>query len=116
MTIIIQAFSGLGPFTIHQNEISVEDLKTELESLSGIPSDMQKLIKGGHYLQDKENVCTGGSFTVIQLSLSLLGGKGGFGANLKRLGGRMSRKGASNYEACRDLSGRRLRTLHDAQK
>lgn len=46
----------------------------------------------------------------------LLGGKGGFGSNLRAQGNKMSsKKRAGNYEACRDLAGRRIRTVSQAQ-
>jgi ElaB/YqjD/DUF883 family membrane-anchored ribosome-binding protein len=46
----------------------------------------------------------------------LLGGKGGFGANLRRQGGRMRVKKTTNFDACRDLSGRRIKTVKDIQR
>jgi hypothetical protein len=46
---------------------------------------------------------------------TLLGGKGGFGANLRRQGGRMRAKKTTNFDACRDLSGRRLKTMKNSQ-
>lgn len=50
----------------------------------------------------------------VCLRLRLLGGKGGFGSQLRAQGNRMSsKKRAGNYEACRDLSGRRLRTINE---
>ena len=57
------------------------------------------------------------------LSLTLhprvLGGKGGFGTQLKSQAGRMARKRRgekANIGSCRDLSGRRLKTLDEAQQ
>ena len=52
----------------------------------------------------------------MNLTLRLLGGKGGFGANLKSAGGRMSNKVSTNTDACRDLGGRRLKTLNEARR
>ena len=46
------------------------------------------------------------------------GGKGGFGSMLRSQGGRMAKKRRGekkNVGSCRDLSGRRLRTMQDAQ-
>ncbi|KAJ3329009.1 importin-alpha export receptor [Blyttiomyces sp. JEL0837] len=48
--------------------------------------------------------------------LRLRGGKGGFGSMLRAQGGKMSSKKTTNFEACRDLSGRRLKTVNDAKK
>lgn len=48
--------------------------------------------------------------------LRVMGGKGGFGSNLRSMGARAATKETTNFEACRDLEGRRLRTVHDEQK
>lgn len=54
---------------------------------------------------------------LIDVRLRLPGGKGGFGSQLRAQGNRMSsKKRAGNYEACRDLSGRRLRSVKEAQQ
>lgn len=45
-----------------------------------------------------------------------LGGKGGFGANLRAAGGRMSTAKTDNTDSCRDLNGRRLGSIKEAQK
>jgi len=45
----------------------------------------------------------------IELRRSLLGGKGGFGSLLRSMKPKV--KGDENFDACRDLSGRRLRTV-----
>ena len=52
---------------------------------------------------------------IVFINGTLLGGKGGFGANLRRQGGRMRAKKTTNFDACRDLSGRRLKTLKNSQ-
>ncbi|KAJ8692814.1 hypothetical protein PTI98_010092 [Pleurotus ostreatus] len=46
----------------------------------------------------------------------VLGGKGGFGSQLRAAGGRMSSQKTSNNDSCRDLNGRRLSTLKEAKK
>jgi hypothetical protein len=46
----------------------------------------------------------------------LLGGKGGFGSQLRAAGGRMSSRKTGNNASCRDLNGRRLSTVKEAQK
>ncbi|KAK1922416.1 telomere stability and silencing-domain-containing protein [Papiliotrema laurentii] len=52
----------------------------------------------------------------LQLGVRLLGGKGGFGSQLRAAGGRMSSGKNTNIDACRDLSGRRLSTIKEAQR
>ena len=46
--------------------------------------------------------------------LSLVGGKGGFGAMLRALGAQIDK--TTNREACRDLSGRRLRDVNEEDR
>jgi hypothetical protein len=53
-----------------------------------------------------------GSF--VDVVLSLPGGKGGFGAMLRALGSQISK--TTNKEACRDLSGRRLRDINEEDR
>ena len=54
----------------------------------------------------------------LRLGVKLRGGKGGFAAQLRAQGGRMSsnKNKESNNDSCRDLNGRRLRTVKEAQK
>lgn len=52
----------------------------------------------------------------LRLTPRLLGGKGGFGSQLRAAGGRMSSQKTSNNNSCRDLSGRRLSTIKEAKK
>lgn len=75
------------------------------------------------YLKDQFNLSpfdywttTNDSNDLVQVRLRLVGGKGGFGSQLRAQGNRMSsKKRAGNYEACRDLSGRRIRTVNQAK-
>ncbi|KAF8921011.1 telomere stability and silencing-domain-containing protein [Mucidula mucida] len=52
----------------------------------------------------------------LRLTPRVLGGKGGFGSQLRAAGGRMSSQKTSNNNSCRDLSGRRLSTIKEAKK
>ncbi|KIX04207.1 uncharacterized protein Z518_07761 [Rhinocladiella mackenziei CBS 650.93] len=61
-----------------------------------------------------------GSILPLRLSVPLVGGKGGFGSQLRAAGGRMSsRKKKQNAElatgSARNLDGRRLRTITEAK-
>ncbi|KAF9493416.1 hypothetical protein BDN71DRAFT_1395187 [Pleurotus eryngii] len=55
-------------------------------------------------------------FVSLRLVPRVLGGKGGFGSQLRAAGGRMSSQKTSNNDSCRDLNGRRLSTLKEAKK
>ena len=52
----------------------------------------------------------------LSVCVRIRGGKGGFGSQLRAAGGRMSTGKATNVDACRDLSGRRLSTIKEAQR
>ncbi|KAJ2926930.1 hypothetical protein H1R20_g10175, partial [Candolleomyces eurysporus] len=52
----------------------------------------------------------------LRLTPLVLGGKGGFGSQLRAAGGRMSSQKTSNNDSCRDLTGRRLSTIKEAKK
>ena len=58
------------------------------------------------------------SSNIVSLRLfpRLLGGKGGFGSQLRAAGGRMSSQKTNNNDSCRDLTGRRLSTIKEAKK
>lgn len=52
----------------------------------------------------------------LRLGVRLLGGKGGFGSQLRAAGGKMSSKRTENKNSCRTLDGRRLSTVREAEK
>lgn len=56
------------------------------------------------------------NLVTLRLVPRLLGGKGGFGSQLRAAGGRMSSQKTNNNDSCRDLSGRRLSTLKTAKR
>ncbi|KAF5341945.1 hypothetical protein D9611_001519 [Ephemerocybe angulata] len=56
------------------------------------------------------------TLVTLRLTPLVLGGKGGFGSQLRAAGGRMSSQKTSNNDSCRDLSGRRLSTIKEAKK
>lgn len=51
---------------------------------------------------------------VVRLSPKVLGGKGGFGSMLRAIGAQIEK--TTNREACRDLSGRRLRDINEEKR
>nr|SVE75564.1 EOG090X0OE5 [Daphnia dolichocephala] len=67
------------------------------------------------------NGCNGGSCdpwpksdTFVRTSVALVGGKGGFGSMLRAIGAQIEK--TTNREACRDLSGRRLRDINEEKR
>lgn len=52
--------------------------------------------------------------TAIHVCMRLCGGKGGFGSMLRAIGAQIEK--TTNREACRDLSGRRLRDINEEKR
>ncbi|KAF9971918.1 DNA binding protein [Actinomortierella ambigua] len=100
------------------------DLKLRLSELLDIPYDEQRIEASGGFplsaIGDDDHIPLfnegDASIKSFCLYLRLNGGKGGFGSMLRAQGGRMSSQKTTNTDACRDLSGRRIRTVNDAKK
>ena len=85
---------------------SSKDLKIQLELPEGI-----KLYRNGKLIEDNDIFEQN---DVIEIVGGLLGGKGGFGSMLRALGNQIQK--TTNKEACRDLSGRRLRDINEEKR
>lgn len=80
-----------------QYGIFAEDLFVTING-KAVSSDLQ--------LNNDENV--------IRVFTKLVGGKGGFGSMLRAIGAQIEK--TTNREACRDLSGRRLRDINEEKR
>ncbi|KAL8494926.1 hypothetical protein ACS0TY_019192 [Phlomoides rotata] len=121
--------------------ISVSALKHRIQTLTAIPSHLQLLlVNNSRVIHDHgtlnlaqsrgnpqfpetrspENLvgCDGlGKFpVVVHLLLRLRGGKGGFGSLLRGAATKAGQKKTNNFDACRDMSGRRLRHVNAEKK
>ncbi|KAF8907356.1 telomere stability and silencing-domain-containing protein [Gymnopilus junonius] len=67
-------------------------------------------------ISDLRPVDAPNALVTLRLTPRVLGGKGGFGSQLRAAGGRMSSQKTSNNDSCRDLNGRRLSTIKEAKK
>ena len=76
-----------------------------------IPLENVQFYKNGRVLELTEELENN---DVLEIVPRLPGGKGGFGSMLRALGNQISK--TSNKEACRDLSGRRLRDINDEKR
>ncbi|XP_076028208.1 splicing regulator SDE2 isoform X2 [Genypterus blacodes] len=85
----------------------VKELQQRFTYLQGVPS-VDFYIKTNGRLSDPEDALQHGA--VYHLEPRLHGGKGGFGSMLRALGAQIEK--TTNREACRDLSGRRLRDVN----
>lgn len=69
------------------------------------------LQRNGLYVDWDDAVVAG---ETLELVRRLRGGKGGFGSMLRAIGAQIEK--TTNREACRDLSGRRLRAINDEKR
>ncbi|KAG8653463.1 hypothetical protein MANES_05G023500v8 [Manihot esculenta] len=85
-------------------------IKRRISEITKIPTHSQRLIYSGTQLSDRSVIsspeCT------VHLLLRLLGGKGGFGSLLRGAATKAGQKKTNNFDACRDMSGRRLRHVN----
>ncbi|XP_072948024.1 splicing regulator SDE2 [Epargyreus clarus] len=90
----------------------VFDLRQRISQEYGVPeSDLFITVNGRRItsnfeLKNNENV--------VRVSTKLVGGKGGFGSMLRAIGAQIEK--TTNREACRDLSGRRLRDINEEKR
>ncbi|XP_040892624.1 replication stress response regulator SDE2 isoform X2 [Toxotes jaculatrix] len=85
----------------------VRDVLTRFVQLQGVSSGDFYVVRNGRLL-DLEDPLQHGA--IYHLEPRLCGGKGGFGSMLRALGAQIEK--TTNREACRDLSGRRLRDVN----
>ncbi|XP_044263310.1 replication stress response regulator SDE2 isoform X2 [Tribolium madens] len=75
-----------------------------------IPQEDFYLLKNGRRIPQNE----ANTFGKVEVVFRLVGGKGGFGSMLRAIGAQIEK--TTNREACRDLSGRRLRDINEEQR
>ncbi|KAI8086831.1 Sde2 N-terminal domain-containing protein [Gilbertella persicaria] len=113
---IISLYQGKTPLCFPVDHQTALDLKQSIYVTTCIPVEDQVLrTLDGHYLSDQEPLDRSHDI-YLTLSGRLVGGKGGFGSMLRAQGGRMNAQKTTNFEACRDLQGRRIRTVNEAKK
>ncbi|NXK55815.1 SDE2 regulator, partial [Chauna torquata] len=86
---------------------SVRGLLRDRARELNIPEESLYVKCNGRLVNDEDILQNG---TVYSLEPRLCGGKGGFGSMLRALGAQIEK--TTNREACRDLSGRRLRDVN----
>ncbi|GLE10393.1 hypothetical protein PINS_up022494 [Pythium insidiosum] len=109
-------------FLVHFNRTLCLSLRSEDASLSsishfiqqreGVPADRLELLVDGERLHDGEELPVAPRIIRARMTEGLLGGKGGFGAMLRSMGKGSAGKATTNFGACRDLHGRRLRHVN----
>ncbi|CAG8528071.1 5202_t:CDS:1 [Acaulospora morrowiae] len=121
-TAVINLFGGRGPICLNfssATQNTMFDLKQMIFSRLFIdPEDQVYYTSSGKQLTEDDRIFESehAEFTTLNLKLRLFGGKGGFGSMLRAQGGKMASQKTTNFEACRDLNGRRLRTVNEAKR
>ncbi|KAL8409405.1 hypothetical protein RB594_007727 [Gaeumannomyces avenae] len=129
INVLVSPFAGLGTSTISfplQSTAVTSDIWDEIENR--LPLRDHRLVLTTHsrreilrtssdsvasFLQTSHD-----DFLPLRLSVPVLGGKGGFGSQLRAAGGRMSSKKKNQGEnngSSRSLDGRRVRTVTEAK-
>ena len=89
------------------------ECRRQIEEKAGTPADMLAFYHNGRRVQEVQ-VLENNATVDVTLVLGLKGGKGGFGSMLRALGAQIEK--TTNKEACRDLSGRRLRDINEEER
>lgn len=93
------------------NHFTVGDVKEDVSLRTGIPIDAIHLCSGKVHLHNNDDLKHNGQ---LDAYLQIPGGKGGFGSMLRAIGAQIEK--TTNKEACRDLSGRRLRDINEEKR
>ncbi|KAK9279270.1 hypothetical protein L1049_012949 [Liquidambar formosana] len=94
--------------------VSGKTLTQHLYEITHIPSHHQLLLSQGRNVYSESLVSADENhlFPTVHLLLRLIGGKGGFGSLLRGAATKAGQKKTNNFDACRDMSGRRLRHVN----
>lgn len=97
--------------TIHPATNSRKDIIGAVsKALNLSPADFYLMQNGKLLSNDMVDM----TVSPIHVCMRLFGGKGGFGSMLRAIGAQIEK--TTNREACRDLSGRRLRDINEEKK
>lgn len=96
----------------YSNCPDVSSLKREITQKYGIPIPDLYVSINGKLVSDETNIEN--NQNVVRICTKIIGGKGGFGSMLRAIGAQIEK--TTNREACRDLSGRRLRDINEEKR
>ncbi|XP_012149967.2 splicing regulator SDE2 [Megachile rotundata] len=106
ITVQISTAFGVKQIFTTETAFKIHELRDRLNDLS----ENFYFVHNGK-LADENEVCYNGYVSIIP---RLFGGKGGFGSMLRAIGAQIEK--TTNREACRDLSGRRLRDINEEKR
>eukprot|EP00250_Pteridium_aquilinum_P018012 c23895_g1_i1 orf=1-801(-) len=93
-------------------------VQDQIAAILRIPADALLIVTGTRVVNPHTSLCASsdGFFPSCSLVMRLRGGKGGFGSLLRGAATKAGQKKTSNFDACRDMSGRRLRHVNAEKK
>ncbi|KAG8230860.1 hypothetical protein J437_LFUL010781 [Ladona fulva] len=97
-------------YILPESPLSLQELKAFVNTYGGLDAEAYYFTHNGKLVRNNELIADG----VIYAVPRLLGGKGGFGSMLRAIGAQIEK--TTNREACRDLSGRRLRDINEEKR
>lgn len=103
-------YFGLKRMCILTAPVETQDIEHIIQNTFKIPNEQFYLLNKGKKLNKFDFV----EDSVVHVVPRLCGGKGGFGSMLRAIGAQIEK--TTNREACRDLSGRRLRDINEEQR
>lgn len=103
-------YFGIKKMCILPALVWTQEIECIVNSAFKITSEQYYFLSKGKKLNKSEIVDDGVVYAVPRLC----GGKGGFGSMLRAIGAQIEK--TTNREACRDLSGRRLRDINQEQR
>ena len=102
------------------DQVTVLQVKEAFAAVTNLPPSHQRLVCGSRELPDGLFLGRGAGASArsheLQCLARVLGGKGGFGAMLRSARGGLDSKKTTNFDAMRDLSGRRMRHVNNEAK
>jgi len=90
---------------------TILEIELELQHIVGLNSTDIYFVQNGKNLNQNSPLLPS---LDVHAELRQLGGKGGFGSMLRAIGAQIEK--TTNREACRDLSGRRLRDINEEKR
>ncbi|XP_053985605.1 splicing regulator SDE2 [Hylaeus volcanicus] len=110
LNVQISTASGIKQILTIDAPLKIYELRNQIEELTNFSQENFYIIHNGK-LASENDTCYAGYVSVVP---RLLGGKGGFGSMLRAIGAQIEK--TTNREACRDLSGRRLRDINEEKR
>ncbi|ELR18766.1 uncharacterized protein ACA1_040820 [Acanthamoeba castellanii str. Neff] len=119
MQLLVSSIDGrLLSFSFPTTHVTLASVKQAFEDREGVPVSELRVSCNGRYLPDEfgftEEQALG--LPPLRVGLRVVGGKGGFGSLLRGGNTKVGQKKTTNFDACRDLNGRRLRHVNNEKR